>query len=131
VASRVPLFSSAECAEAIRFGDEYAAASGGWTTTRHHAVPTTDLPVHEVPPLLAWFRRAMASRLAPMLAHHFGVAASAVRVHDAFLVRYDAGAQAHLPLHMDESQLSLTLGLNDAFVGGGTYFAVRTRRGLP
>ena len=32
---------------------------------------------------------------------------------------------------MDDLQLSLTLGLNDAFVGGGTYFAVRTRRGLP
>ena len=40
-----------------------------------------------------------------------------------FLVRYAAGRQAPLPLHTDESQLSLTIVLNDGFVGGGTYFA--------
>jgi len=54
-----------------------------------------------------------------------------VRVHDAFLVRYTAGAQCHLPLHVDESQLSFTLALNDAFVGGGTYFASLRRALLP
>ena len=31
--------------------------------------------------------------------------------------------QAHLPLHCDESVLSLTLALNDGFEGGGTFFA--------
>ena len=61
-----------------------------------------------------------------MLAAHFGgvvKSASAVRVHDAFLVRYTAGRQQHLPLHTDESQISLTIVLNDGFRGGGTYFA--------
>ena len=48
-----------------------------------------------------------------------------LRVHDAFLVKYSAGAQALLPVHSDESMYSLTIALNsaDEFAGGGTYFA--------
>lgn len=121
VVSRVPLFTECECAAAIRAAEEHASRSGGWTTARHHAVPTTDVPVHDVPDLLIWFNEAMACRLGPLLACYFG--AARVRVHDAFLVKYTAGAQAHLPLHVDESQLSLTIVLNDAFSGGGTFFA--------
>ena len=121
--SHEPIVSPSECAAAIEAAEAHAAQSGGWTTTRHHAVPTTDIPLHEVPQLLQWFNEVMRSRLAPMLAAQFGVCAANVRVHDAFLVRYSAGRQAHLPMHTDESQLSLTLALNGAFVGGGTFFA--------
>lgn len=28
--------------------------STGWTTSRHYAVPTTDLPIHSIPPFLNW-----------------------------------------------------------------------------
>ena len=44
---------------------------------------------------------------------------------DAFVVRYDAAAQRSLPLHQDDSHLSLTIALNadDEFDGGGTGFA--------
>ena len=123
VVTRHPLFSAEECAAAVCAAEAHAAASGGWTTARHHAVPTTDIPIHRAPELLSWFREALATRLGPLLAANFGVRATDVRVHDAFLVRYSAGHQAHLPLHTDESMLSLTLVLNDSFVGGGTYFA--------
>ena len=46
-----------------------------------------------------------------------------VRVHDAFVVRYDASAQHHLPFHADQSSVSVTLALNDGFEGGGTTFS--------
>jgi hypothetical protein len=55
-------------------------------------------------------------------------------VHDAFLVRYEAGAQAQLPMHTDESQLSFTLALNPSadYGGGGTYAKARHHaRSLP
>lgn len=60
-----------------------------------------------------------------MLGHFFGFKASQLRVHDAFLVKYSAGAQAMLPMHSDESLYSLTIPLNDIkeYAGGGTYFA--------
>ena len=123
--TRRPLLSADECAAAIAAAEAHAAAHGGWTTQRHYAVPTTDLPLHELPTTLAWFNGVMASRVAPMVAAQFGVGAAAVRVHDAFLVRYEAGAQALLPMHSDESEVSLTIALNPLgeYDGGGTYFA--------
>ena len=47
-----------------------------------------------------------------------------LRVHDAFVVRYDAAAQRSLPLHTDQGELSLTISLNgaDEYEGGGTWF---------
>lgn len=47
-----------------------------------------------------------------------------LRVHDAFVVRYDSAAQRSLPLHTDQGEISLTIALNssDDFDGGGTWF---------
>ena len=54
-----------------------------------------------------------------------GATRARLRVWDAFVVRYDAAAQRSLPLHQDDSHLSLTIALNggDGFDGGGTGFA--------
>jgi hypothetical protein len=134
VVSTRPLFSAAECSRAIQAAEGHAASNGGWTTARHHAVPTTDIPLHECPPLLAWLTSAMETRLGPLLATHFADTVpcrAKVRVHDAFLVRYQAGAQAHLPLHIDEAHISLTIVLNEGFVGGGTFFAALGRAVSP
>ncbi|CAM9668220.1 unnamed protein product, partial [Choristocarpus tenellus] len=47
-----------------------------------------------------------------------------IRVHDAFIVRYDAEAQQSLPTHTDQSEISLTITLNASteYDGGGTWF---------
>ena len=66
--------------------------------TSYCAVPTTDLPLHKLPKLLDWFNGAMAGTLAPLLASKFGFSAKSVRAHDAFIVKYTAGAQAPLLL---------------------------------
>ena len=65
-----------------------------------------------------------------------GVRAEALRVSDAFVVRYDAARQAGLPVHADDSHLSLTIALNELseYEGGGTSFeevgvTVRPERG--
>ena len=53
-------------------------------------------------------------------------------MHDAFLVRYEAGAQALLPMHSDESEVSLTIALNPLgeYDGGGTVIAPLQERDL-
>lgn len=117
----------------------WAHAAEGWTRNRHYAVPTHDIPVHVVPPLLDWFRDWCTRRLRPLLARQFGTSTHYF-VHDAFVVQYRAptGAAAapapsptataapghYLPLHRDESTHSLVLALNDGsdYKGGGTYF---------
>jgi len=127
-----PILSSEECAQAIQWAESAAESrAGGWTTSRHYAVPTTDIPIHEVPPLLEWFKGVLESRLRPLLAMQFGedevgIGGSGVFIHDAFVVRYDAsGGQNHLPLHRDQSTHSFTIALNSLsdYDGGGTYIA--------
>jgi hypothetical protein len=125
--SRSPLLSRDECARAIASAEAWAERNGGWTTRRHYTVPTTDVPLSVLPDLLPWFNQALATRLFPALLSRYPQAAghpSQLRVQDAFLVRYAAGAQAELPTHSDQGQLSFTVMLNDRseYVGGGTWF---------
>jgi predicted 2-oxoglutarate/Fe(II)-dependent dioxygenase YbiX len=127
--SATQLMGAADCAAAIAAA-EAAAAGGGWTTQRHYAVPTTDVPVHTVPPVLALFNKALQQRIAPFVAAAFPdmvPSPDRLRIHDAFLVKYDAthdGHQRFLPVHEDESELSLTVALNPRrdYAGGGTFF---------
>ena len=91
------LLTPEACAVWIARAEAAAAARGGWTTSRHYAVPTTDLPVHEIPSLLPLWNAFLARSLGPFLHACFPervrAGGSNVRVHDAFVVRYDAGAQ--------------------------------------
>lgn len=129
------------CRALIQWAQDYAAQNGGWTTSRHYAVPTTDLPVHQVPHLLEWFQDWTNDTLFPLLQDQFHVnqkgTTSRFYVHDAFLVRYEAtGSNNFLPLHYDESTHSCVLALNycssieegetaigeGTFTAGGTFF---------
>ena len=123
-----PFLTPEECADWISLAEAAAAARGGWTTARHYAVPTTDLPVHEIPTLLPLWNAFLSSSLGPFLHACFPTTVrfggSNVRVHDAFVVRYDADAQRFLPAHVDQSEISVTLALNalGEYEGGGTTF---------
>ncbi len=112
------------CRQLIAWAKEFALDHGGWTASRHYAVPTTDLPIHKVPKLLGWFQEWMPNVLFPLLQDQFGASAEKKRfyVHDAFLVRYEATASSNfLPMHFDESTHSCVLALNNDFDGGGSY----------
>ena len=119
-----PVVPAASCADAIAIAEAHASHGGGWTTARHFAVPTTDVPVREVPALLEWFNDALRSSIFPALGALYGLDPARLRVIDAFLVKYSAAAQRSLPLHSDQSQISITLPLNSSadYDGGGTYF---------
>jgi tetratricopeptide (TPR) repeat protein len=129
-----------ECKQAIQWAEEASKnLPGGWTTSRHYAVPTTDIPVHEIPKMLSWFNKVFYTRLQRLLGEQFGENevgedGSAVYIHDAFIVRYDSrGGQRHLPLHRDESTHSFTIALNslDEYEGGGTYVSQLKRSVKP
>lgn len=115
------------CLKLINWAQEFASQNGGWSASRHYAVPTTDLPIHKVPKLLKWFQDWMPRVLLPILRDQFGTTRRGngderFYIHDAFLVRYEATASScFLPLHFDESTHSCVLALNDNFDGGGSY----------
>jgi hypothetical protein len=111
----------------VAAAEAWAARHGGWTTSRHYSVPTTDIPLLSLPELLPHFNDALATLLLPALSATYPTAApsaSRLRVLDCFLVRYDAAKQASLPTHTDQSLLSFTIALNDPseYDGGGTWF---------
>jgi len=135
-----PLLSPIECETIIKLTEQAARKRGevdgndGWTTSRHYAVPTTDIPIHEIPSILKIFRQLFYSKIHPILVKQFSF--REVHVHDAFVVRYNATneesdrsspkkGQNHLPLHRDQSTHSFVLALNDTveYKGGGTYIA--------
>jgi tetratricopeptide (TPR) repeat protein len=126
-----PLLSEEECQMVIQWAEQEATLRQGWTTSRHYAVPTTDLPIHEMTDtVLPWFRQLWKYRLGPLMERQFGTATvgsdgSHLYVHDAFCVRYNSNEQRHLPLHRDESTHSFVLALNNGeeYEGGGTYIA--------
>jgi len=135
-----PIISPNECKEVIAWAEEAAKTrKEGWTTSRHYAVSTTDIPIHEVPMILDWFNRILAQKLCPLLAVQFGEDnvgknGSSIHIHDAFVVRYDANdGQRHLPLHRDQSTHSFTIALNDTseYDGGGTFIAKINRAVRP
>ncbi|KAK3237758.1 hypothetical protein CYMTET_52188 [Cymbomonas tetramitiformis] len=112
--TRDALFTREECQQVVQEAEQ-AAGAKGWSTSRHYSVPTTDIPLHTLPEALSWFNRALQVQLFPMLAEqfgHLGVSADKLRIHDAFIVKYDAAARRELPVHTDQSQYSFTIALN-------------------
>lgn len=136
------------CNKLIQWAHDHAKRNNGWTTSRHYAVPTTDVPIHEVPLILEWFQGFMTETLFPLLLDQFKVTRTEKRnrfyVHDAFLVRYEGcSSNNFLPLHYDESTHSCVIALNNeactsersdcytskttpsaipSYSGGGTFF---------
>lgn len=125
-----PLLTSKECNYIIGEAEEWAARKGGWTSTRHFNHPTIDIPLAELPLTRQLLNMdVLPSRIYPLLGHAFEKALPswrALRVADAFIVKYDAaGGQTMLAPHRDGSVLSFNIALNPRsdYEGGGTWFA--------
>lgn len=156
--SRRPILTAIECANVLQKVEEFHKVhrNGAWDTVRHSSVKTTDVAVEDVPQLRPWLRELLRTRLCPLVHHAYPKLAdgsstmeknahnepceshSRVRVHDAFIVRYDADTDGSfsLPEHSDTSAVSFTVALNSSskgdFEGGGTWFEAlgEDRRGM-
>ena len=121
------LFGKDVCAKIINDVEQYLVKNGGWTTSRHYSVPTTDVPVHNIPSVLAEFNHILETKLFPSISVMYQVPMDSLRVIDAFVVKYDSKRQRKLPIHVDQSQFSFTVSLNDMseYQGGGLYLPDR------
>ena len=121
------LFGKDICAKIIKDVEQYLVQNGGWTTSRHYSVPTTDVPVHNIPSVLEAFNRILETKLFPSISVMYQVPVDSLRVIDAFVVKYNSKRQRKLPIHVDQSQFSFTVSLNDMseYRGGGLYLPDR------
>ncbi|KAG0167365.1 hypothetical protein DFQ28_005315 [Apophysomyces sp. BC1034] len=119
------LFSLAEC-DAILKIVHGLGQDKSWTTGRHSAFPTTDIPLltDENGPL-THIADQVKARLFGKLAQYFGFQPLDLAFRDLFLVKYSADAQAGLGMHTDGCLMSFNILVNPSseFNGGGTYFA--------
>ena len=108
--SRNQILTVDECAAVVALTEHHVAENGGWTSVRSASLPTTDVAVEDVPALRLWLRCLLANVLQPMVAEcfprlvdgsTFGLQGERLRVHDAFIVRYDADKDlsTYLPEH--------------------------------
>jgi hypothetical protein len=110
--------------------EDYASNNSGWTTTRHHAVPTTDLPVYAVKPLLDWFNSKLEQIIMPMLKLQFlnnneTCNNSKIVVHDAFIVKYQNDEEVIDMLNIEEKVRNL-LNILTIMLLFIIYFAILT-----
>lgn len=114
------------CNSWIKLAESSAVRCGGWTTSRHYNVPTTDVAIHTIPAILQEWNQLVHQQLYPLMSQFLpGLNRDDIFIHDAFIVKYDsAGGQTFLPPHVDEGHWSLTISLNSTaeYEGGGTIF---------
>lgn len=125
--SKEALMSPKECSAVLKIVDDYHTQNlnGVWGTVRQSSVKTTDVAVEDIIPLRPWLLALMHSKIFPLLAVAFPKLAdfsnllnsdgtSRLKVHDAFIVRYDAEGDKSLslPEHCDTSSMSVIFALN-------------------
>ncbi|KAG2220812.1 hypothetical protein INT45_004473 [Circinella minor] len=118
------LFSFEECSNILK---QCSELNSGWTTARHSAFPTTDIPIRKdnnnnLGYLIDW----LYERLFPQMSSYYGFHYTRrdLDFRDVFIVKYAADAQRGLKLHTDGCLMSFNLLIShqDDFQGGGTYF---------
>jgi hypothetical protein len=116
---RPRLLSRSECQHIL----DICAKQLEWTTDRHSAFATTDIPIRSNADL-QFLEPLVKERLFSELASHYRFNASDLEFRDIFLVKYAAHAQRGLKLHTDGCLFSLTLLISheNDFEGGGTYY---------
>jgi hypothetical protein len=53
------------CARMIELAEAHQN-NGAWATQRHYSVPTTDIPIDQIPQLLEWFKTQLEERIFPV-----------------------------------------------------------------
>tara|TARA_Y100000593_G_C4315532_1_gene340669 strand:+ start:3656 stop:4288 length:633 start_codon:yes stop_codon:yes gene_type:complete len=115
-----PMFTKDFCEMIIEEAEHQAT----WTVDRHANYPTTDFLLQEIG-LREMYMKVLHQFGFKIAAWVWGL--SGKQWHEdmdaeLFMAKYTPEAQGHLDSHIDNSNYSITLALNDDFKGGGTYY---------
>jgi hypothetical protein len=113
------------CADLVDLAIRHTEANGGWTMGTHKAYKTTDVDISICGgKLLDTCNDHLRTRILPLMARLFEFPLCDLAIENLFLAKYSAskGKQSALSQHMDDSELSFVVTLNDSFQGGGTRF---------
>lgn len=115
-----PMFTEEFC----KFIIEEAEHRAKWTVSRHEHYPTTDFLLEELN-LGGMYMRVLHEygfRIAGWLWGLSGKSWYNNMTAEVFMAKYTPEAQGHLDSHIDNSDYSITLALNNDFEDGGTFY---------
>ena len=114
----------ATCQEIIDAAEAHAQKVGSWETDRHESYPTTDFDTADVPALKFPIHNIVYRKVIPRIAKAYDIDPLKLGINEVFIAKYsaDKGAQKSLAKHVDGSDFSFVIALNDDFSGGGTKF---------
>lgn len=110
------------CNQLIKSGEEYAEKFL-WTKRRHANYPTVDNQVTESWSEYATLVTMIKEKISPEISKMYKIDKNSIGINELFLVKYDISGQRFLKNHVDGSEFSFVLQLNDEFEGGGTRFS--------
>tara|TARA_R100000008_G_C3569755_1_gene161320 strand:+ start:478 stop:1098 length:621 start_codon:yes stop_codon:yes gene_type:complete len=115
-----PIFTEKFCELII----EEAEHRDIWTVNRHENYPTTDFLLKKIG-LNGMYEKVLQEYGYPVANSLWGLTGKAwgeEMTSENFLAKYNPDAQGHLDSHIDMSDYTITLALNEAFEGGGTWY---------
>jgi len=116
-----PIFTEQFCKDII----EEADYQNKWVSDRHPNYPTTDFHLNDID--FNDVNYKILSKYAfPVVKHIWGLTGNMwdgpeIKT-ESFLAKYSPDAQGHLDSHIDNSQYTITVALNEGFEGGGTFY---------
>ncbi len=110
-----------KCNKLINEGEVYASKNK-WSTKRHGNYPTTDNKFDENWNCYHYFENLVKTKIYDTLFKLYKVDISKLYILELFLVKYDEKGQKSLDFHVDETEFSFIITLNNDFKGGGTLF---------
>ena len=117
------LITPSMCKSIIQEAEDYAKMYG-WTTTRHDHYPTTDNEINKEWNTYNYINNAIHNRVFKEIERLYNVRKSELGINEIFVAKYHNAKnhQSKLEAHVDGSEFSFVLALNDEFDGGGTQF---------
>jgi hypothetical protein len=119
------LLTEPQCLDLIDMAIRHTEANGGWKMGQHKAYRTTDVDISVCGgKILDTCNDHLRTTILPLMACLFEFSLCDLAIDNLFLAKYSAikGQQSALSEHLDDSELSFIVTLNDAFQGGGTRF---------
>ena len=93
-----PVLSAKECEQVVLAAEAHAAAHG-WTTKRHIAYPTHDLPAEALGAAGELLKKRVLQKLLPELASRFELSTAALGIQDMFVAKYSVLPGGTSPPH--------------------------------
>jgi predicted 2-oxoglutarate/Fe(II)-dependent dioxygenase YbiX len=117
------MLSHSLCESIIEESEDYADQYG-WATKRHDNYPTTDNEINPEWNTYNYIHNYIHSRIFKEIEKLYKVNSLKLGVNEIFVAKYQSkkNQQKGLKEHVDGSEFSFVIALNDNFKGGGTYF---------